>query len=115
MSLQAKAVFQLSETETLKQLAAFMVDELENRGLVLKSRAEDALIEVADIRAKLGRRPGQSMAPKTFEKMFLETGLLKIVPPKETPNRAKRYCLRSDVDRVLKQHERGGLPVVAYE
>jgi hypothetical protein len=113
--MKAKAVFEIGEHETLKQLAAFMVDEMEQRGLVLKSRAEDALIEVADIRAKLGRRPGQLMAPKTFEKLFLETGLLTIVDPAKTPNRAKRYCLRSEVDRVLKQHERGGLPVVAYE
>lgn len=113
--MKAKAVFEIGEHETLKQLAAFMVDEMEQRGLVLKSRAEDALIEVADIRAKLGRRPGQLMAPRTFERQFLKTGLLKIVPPEKTPNRAKRYCLRSEVDKVLGEAERGGLPVVAYE
>ena len=59
----------------------------------------DTLIEVAEIRARLGRR-GRPMAPATFQKNFIDSGLLTIQPG---PNRAKRYVYRKDWENVFQE------------
>jgi hypothetical protein len=61
-----------------------------------------ALIEVAEIRQLLGRR-GRPMAPATFQKNFIENGLLTIQPG---PNRAKRYVYRHEWEAIFNQSTR---------
>jgi hypothetical protein len=59
----------------------------------------DTPIEVATIRAQLGRR-GRPMAHTTFHRQFISTGLLTTIPG---PNRAKTYVRAGDWQRVAKQ------------
>lgn len=80
-----------------QQLADLIADRLRNTQAAATD--PDAPLEVAAIRAELGRR-GRPMAPATFHRNYIQSGLLQII---EGPNRSKIYVRSGDWERVKKQ------------
>lgn len=80
-------------------LATLIAERLRNRQASPAAADPDTPLEVAAIRAELGRR-GRPMAPATFHRNYIQSGLLQII---EGPNRSKIYVRSGDWERVKKQ------------
>ena len=62
----------------------------------------DELLEVAALRATLGRH-GRPISHATFQRNFVDTGLIRYMPG---PNRTKRYVRRGDWEHIIQEKNR---------
>lgn len=77
-------------------LAARIADHLRQRDQI--AHDPDEPIEVEAIRRELGAHKRQGhIAHLTFQKRYIDTGLLKYIPG---PNRARRYVRRGDWEKL---------------
>lgn len=88
----------------LDHLAARIADHLRQTGdathpLMGGLGGADDPYPVADIRAQLGRR-GRPMAHMTFQKNYLDTGILTLIPG---PSRRSLYCRFGDWLKLKKE------------
>lgn len=62
----------------------------------------DTPVEIAHIMAEIGatKRRGQPITHPTFNRNYIQTGLLKYIPG---PNRAKRYVRLGDWQRIKQE------------
>lgn len=101
-TLTATLAAAVAERIDYRLLARYIAEEIQTIPTHTPAPHPDTPIEVAAIRAQLGRR-GRPMSHAAFNRNYIDTGLLTPIPG---PSRSKIYVRAGDWHRISNQIEK---------